>query len=400
MKILFVTTGRYPHVGGKSSHIETILRGLVELGNDCEIVSYSNIPEKQLRKTVVKKILYVPYRFINFDNYVWASEHITQKAFEKVVKDYTGGKRYDIVVAEDPSAALIANRVLGLHIPRVLVMHSYFGKSMGIIKKKKFSASEQYFEKQKEEHLTAIDKVNMIIAVDDRIQKDCENYVHLKKSHIPVKAIENFVDTEKYKPNPDVRDSLTEKYKTQNKTVISCIRRLCDKNGVRYAVEAMKYLTDEYVLLVGGDGDCREELEEIIKREKLEKRVRLLGSINSEKVMELYNISEYVLVPSVTVNGLQEATSISALEAMSFRIPVIASAIGGLKQMITDKENGILVEERNSHEIAEAIISLQNDKYLKEKISQNARNEVISKYSYLVGAKRYYSEFQYLVEQK
>lgn len=398
MKILFVTTGRYPHVGGKSSHIETIIRGLVELGNDCEIVSYSDIPVKKLWESLIKKILHIPYRFTNFDNYVWASEHIMQNTFEKIVKKHCGGKYYDIVVAEDPSAALISNHIFGSQIPIVLVMHSYFGKSMGIIKKNRFSASEQYFENQKNEHLSAIDKVNMIIAVDDRIRKDCENYVHLKRSNIPVKAIENFVDTEKYKPNLDVRTSLIEKYETQNKIVISCIRRLCDKNGVRYAVEAMKYLSDDYILLVGGDGDCKDELEGIITREELENRVRLLGSLDSEKVIELYNISDYVLVPSVTVNGLQEATSISALEAMSFGIPVIASAIGGLKQMITDSENGILVQERSSHEIAEAIIRLQQDKYLKDKISKNARNEVINKYSYLVGAKRYYSEFGYLVE--
>lgn len=402
MKIQFVTTGNYPHVGGKSSHIETVIRGMRELGHECRIVSYSDIPKDRNKIVTIKRVISSPIRFINFDSYVRKSERIMYGEFRKIVKQKLADWDYDAILAEDPMAAIIAAEVRNVRKPIVMVMHSYFGRSMGEIKKSRFSVSADYFKKQKEEHLASLNVISKLIGVDNRIKEECKEIAIERGCKIPVVSIENFVDTEKYKPtySEETKNETKQKYGVKGKKVLICIRRLCDKNGVIYAVDAMNYLPSDFVLFVGGDGECRAEIEAKIAKEHLEDKVIMLGSVNSEKVIELYNISDYVLVPSITVNGLQEATSISALEAMSFRLPVVASSIGGLKQMIVDGSNGLLVDEKDSRGIAETVLRIDNDKELYKKIGDGARQDVIDHYSYLAGAQRYIDEITEVIGNK
>ncbi|SFC56057.1 Glycosyltransferase involved in cell wall bisynthesis [Xylanibacter ruminicola] len=402
MKIQFVTTGYYPHVGGKSSHIETVIRGMRELGHECKMVSYSDIPKWRYMIVILKRIIASPLRLLDFDAYARQSERAIQCEFRKLLGKKLTEWSYDAIMAENPMAAILVSKENKRHSPIVMVMHSYFGRSMGAIRNKRFSVSAEYFKVQKEEHLESLRVIAKLIGVDDRIKEECIELAKEKGHNIPIVAIENFVDTEKYKPtySEDKRKETKQSYGVETKKVLTCIRRLCDKNGVIYAVDAMNYLPSDFVLLVGGDGECRAEIEEKIIKDHLDDKVKMLGSVNSEKVIELYNISDYVLVPSITVNGLQEATSISALEAMSFKLPVIASSIGGLKQMIEDGNNGLLVEEKDSRSIANAVLRIDKDKDLFRKVSEGGRKDVIDHYSYLVGAQRYLDEIIDVIDNK
>ena len=103
----------------------------------------------------------------------------------------------------------------------------------------------------------------------------------------------------------------------------------------------------------------------------------------------LYEASDIVLIPSVHSHGVEEATSISALEAMSCRSPVIASAIGGLKEILIDGEDGLLVEEKNIEALAQAISLLLNDTEYATMLASKARYKMESEYSHLTAAERF-----------
>ena len=75
----------------------------------------------------------------------------------------------------------------------------------------------------------------------------------------------------------------------------------------------------------------------------LEENVRLLGGQGPDAIRELYRLADIVLVPSVHSENVEEATSLSALEAMASGRPLIAGAVGGLAEMVVDGENGLLV---------------------------------------------------------
>lgn len=402
MNILFLSTGYYPHVGGKSSHIAAIMKGVQELGHTCSVFSYTDLTSVDGLLIAAKKMLGLPSRWRNYRKFIWDNNHFVYDRFEKALDKWIQGKTFDVIAAEDPVAALVAHRVTEGKIPVTLTMHSYFGRSMGVVGEGRYQLNAAYFEREKEEHVQSLNVIQTLIAVDNRIQEDCKE-VAAQTGHADLRivSISNFVDTMEYAPERDQTRvaQLREKYQVpEGKTVITCIRRLCEKNGVIFGVRSLQYLPDHFLLLVGGDGDCREAIENEIRNLGLEQKVRLLGSTNAEQTKELYAISDYVLVPSITLNGLQEATSISALEAMSFEIPTVVSSIGGLKQMITEDVTGKLVPEQDPEAIAQAVRQLSEDPEKRLSVAQASRAMVCQEYSHTYGAAKYIEQFQWAIE--
>lgn len=168
---------------------------------------------------------------------------------------------------------------------------------------------------------------------------------------------------------------------------ILCPRMLTRKNGVEYAIRAMKYLP--YLrLIVAGDGPERPYLEGIIKSERLN-NVVLLGWVNKSRMTELYSKAHIVVIPSCSVTGVQEATSISALEAMSYGIPVIATAVGGLREIFNDGVNGLLIPERSIQAIVSAVNRLIDDPTFAENLGRQAYETVKARFSMSTWGNKY-----------
>jgi len=196
----------------------------------------------------------------------------------------------------------------------------------------------------------------------------------------------NPVDTDIFAPRPD-KDEYRKLFNIpQNKAVILCPRRLVKKTGVKYAVLACVHLKNkikDFVLVCAGDGREKTTIKELIKRHELEDNVLLLGAVEHNKMSNLYNAADVVVIPSIHVAGLEEATSISALEAMASGIPVVASNIGGLKDIIKTDFNGVLVPEENEKELADAIYEILTNRETYDSISHNSVEFVRENLSYI-----------------
>ena len=92
--------------------------------------------------------------------------------------------------------------------------------------------------------------------------------------------------------------------------------------------------------------------------------------------------SDICVVPSVPVSGVEEATSIVALEAMAAGRPVIASNVGGLRDIIQPGGNGLLVPPANPAAIAEAAIVLLGSETLRSEMADRARLRVESDFGW------------------
>ena len=123
-------------------------------------------------------------------------------------------------------------------------------------------------------------------------------------------------------------------------------RRLVIKNGVHILIEAFASvrtaLEDRATLLVAGDGPERRRLEELVHALGVSHQVQFLGALSRPEVAATMQRCRAVAIPSIPVAGVVEAASMAALEAMSSGKVIIASAIGGLSELIRNGDTGIL----------------------------------------------------------
>ena len=133
---------------------------------------------------------------------------------------------------------------------------------------------------------------------------------------------------------------------------------------------------DDVVTLVIGDdsgdgaaaGGERRRLEAHVGTHGLDSRVRFLGAVEHEDLADYYDLADVVVMPSLT-----ETFGLVALEAQALGTPVVASAVGGLTEVVADGETGTLVAAREPQAFAGAIAALLDDPDLRERMGDAAR---------------------------
>ncbi|MHC8523534.1 glycosyltransferase family 4 protein [Rossellomorea sp. H39__3] len=167
---------------------------------------------------------------------------------------------------------------------------------------------------------------------------------------------------------------------------------MTEKNGVIYPTLALRKVLDRHpdtVLVYAGTGEQMPAIKREVEKQGLDGDVLLLGTVPHEKMKYLYGTSDVVLVPSVHSYGVEEATSISALEAMGSRSPVIAGAVGGLKEIIEHEKDGLLVTEKDVDGLSEAILKVLDSPTFAEQLARNARTKIEQMYSHHSAAARF-----------
>lgn len=379
MRILFISLHPIPHVGGKSVHVTNLMAALERKGHHTDVVSIASIPN-WIRITLVS----IPARIVRSFRRDIASYYYTLGRMHLVSSWLWIRRRYystfTVASCQDPYAVIACMRALP-RLPIVLTMHSYIGLEATLDEGCERTESTVYVKRITAEK-NAIRRTQSIVCVDTRIQNHvCTEVPDMIES---VHRIMNFLDTDVFKPLADsTKDEIRRKYGlTSTQRIILCPRRLAEKNGVIHAVQAMTMVKNSQAILVlSGSGPQEYAIQAFIEANGLHDRVRLLGDVPNNKMSLFYNMAEIVVIPSITVNGLQEATSLSALEAMSCAKPVIASDIGGLAELIEHEETGILVPEQDPEGIALWFNAMLADSHLANTLGQCARQYVINHHS-------------------
>lgn len=163
------------------------------------------------------------------------------------------------------------------------------------------------------------------------------------------------------------------------KNIILSIGRITEMKGFMYLINACGRINPDipFECRIVGDGPLRNDLTQLVKNLKLEGRIYFDGVIDSKQIKELLKMSDLFVLPSVwSDKDGQEGIPIVLMEAMASGVPVIASKISGIPELIDDKINGILVEPKNETELSEKITSLLTDKPLRERLLANARTKI------------------------
>jgi phosphatidylinositol alpha-1,6-mannosyltransferase len=159
-----------------------------------------------------------------------------------------------------------------------------------------------------------------------------------------------------------------------------------EKKGVRYLIKAMpKILASEpkAVLTVVGDGPEKAALGGLVDELGLTSQVSFVGAVSNEKLHDHYTRSDVFVAPSIRDReGDTEALGVVILEAAASGTPIVATVVGGIPDIVTSYETGLLAEAANSDELAEAILCLAGDQELSKRLASNARRLVEAKFAW------------------
>ncbi len=177
--------------------------------------------------------------------------------------------------------------------------------------------------------------------------------------------------------------------------VLLCFGRVVNEKGFDLAIEAVSLISKKYPqikLIIAGDGPAKDELIKKTKKLGIENNVDFLGWINPDEIPNIINKSSIVIVPS----RWKEAFGQVALQAMQMGRPVIAANTGGLKEIIENKVNGILVEKENPSAIADTVTFLIQNKEDAINLGLNGKKTAQDKFSWNNNINSFNNLYKYL----
>lgn len=145
--------------------------------------------------------------------------------------------------------------------------------------------------------------------------------------------------------------------------------------GIEFLLRAVSMLSDRRIMLnvVGNttdDSDYFTRLRHTIEALNLEDRVIFHGHISNKMMLvQFYQRADVFVLPS-----LSEGFGIVLLEAMSFGLPIVATRVGSIPELVRDEENGLLVLPANSESLADALKRLLDSEKLRQRLGTNGRN--------------------------
>lgn len=331
LNVVIASTWSMRAPGGVPSHIEDLVKALAHGGHSSSFLN----PSERFHSPLWKAVALLIGRSVDRGR-LW----LVQKRLADL------GRKINRVAVRDGPSLIHAHDVFAARVARatrlpvVLTVHGPLSREIRMLMGER---SPRYLAYALDAELEAYALVERIIAVDSG-QRDImvrEHGVDPRK----IRVIYNAVDTELFAPSSMI-------FSERRSLVIP--RRLVKKNGVDIAIRAMALLKDAHLeLQIAGDGPEGPHLRRLASQLHLSDRIRFLGPVRRRTEMaSLVSQARAVIIPSVPVEGVVEATSIAALEAMSCGVPVFASRLGGLKEIISDGETGFLFEPGNWKELA------------------------------------------------
>ncbi len=159
------------------------------------------------------------------------------------------------------------------------------------------------------------------------------------------------------------------------KNIVGTIANFYPTKGLEYFIGATDYLSsiEDTIFLIIGDGELRPELEKMIRDKGLERKVFLLGQIpDAHRFLQAFDV---FVLPSV-----KEGFPWVLIEAMSAKLPVIATDVGAIPEIIDDHKNGLLIKPRDPAGLADKIKEVLENDRLKKELGLQAHQTVLFKF--------------------
>jgi len=376
MKICMLTWEYPPRiVGGIARHCEGLAKALAKLGVETHIVTldFPGAPEYEENEGIKIYRVRSEIGHPNFLTWVMLFNHFLEKKVANIAKE----ENYDIVHIHDwlVAPAGIAMKHF-LRKPMIATIHSTEHGRSGL-------HSPDSFMIDSWEWWTTYEASKVIVTSNSMKHEVCGHF------HLPwekVELIPNGIDIEKFNIPVD-RISVKGRYGIgPNEKLILYVGRLVPQKGVEYLIQAVPMIAGKYPntkFIIVGEGWLRDYLESLASSTGQKWRIIFTGFVPDHEIVALMKSADVLVVPSV-----YEPFGIVALEGMAAEVPIVASQVGGLAEIIEHDKTGVFIYPRNPESLAWGVDHVLSNPGHAEWLVKNAKERVKEMFSWEAIAKR------------
>jgi glycosyltransferase involved in cell wall biosynthesis len=303
------------------------------------------------------------------------------------------------IAANIDSDVFEAHAVSGYDFPRKLkqlgikkpLIHTIHGVLTDEYQQAKNSSSQSLRDKvatRLMNHLGILEKktaqnATLIVTISNYSLQKIEQYYCIDKEK--VRIVPNGVDTEKFKPASNSAET-RKQLGIGGEPIVLFVGSLIPRKGVLLLVEAAKKIVKEHVdtkFLLVGDGPLRGQLDCALKESSLTNNFVFLKNVKDGLLPSIYNCANVFVLPSI-----QEGQGIVLLEAQASGLPVVASDIGGVNEVVRNGVTGLLAEKGNAESLADCILKVLSDEAFSERLGLAGRTFVSENFTWELCAKR------------
>lgn len=384
-RILIFAAYFHPHVGGYEKIVYELSRRLVQRGYEIDILTCNTERAPAYEELDGIHIYRLPCW--NALNSLYPIPKPCPTSF-KILRRLLH-KNYDVV---NTQTRFFITSFLGLifaKLKRTPLVHTEHGARHSLVPNKVIDLISRAYDHSIGALLVKSARRNTGIS-----QAACEFLKHLGAANAQV--IYNGIDTTIFRKKEDT--NYRQKLGISNDAaVITFVGRLIYAKGVQDLISAfsrIKDTTPNAKLLIVGDGPYRAELEKLAHQTDSHSSIIFLGQKNQDEIIDVLSATDIFVNPSYS-----EGLGISVMEASSIGLPIIATDIGGTREIITTDKTGILVKARDVGQLAEELGRLCADAELRGKLGKNAGELVERKFNWDKITGEYIKLYTSLVEK-
>jgi glycogen synthase len=256
---------------------------------------------------------------------------------------------------------------------------------------------------------TALEMAEAVIAVSHETRNDIQRLFNVQPERLHV--IYNGIDLDEYQPT-SAEDVLRQFAIDRGKPFLLFVGRITRQKGIIHLVHAIEFMDKDFqIVLCAGAPDTKEIAEEmkatVARARKLRDGIIWIDQmLDKPSVIQLYSHAAVFCCPSI-----YEPFGIINLEAMACETAVVASAVGGIKEVVVDGETGFLIPleqmtespfeplypEKFARDLAEKINLLMHDEKLRDRFGKAGRKRAEQKFSWSAIAQQTKALYQSLL---
>jgi glycosyltransferase involved in cell wall biosynthesis len=225
---------------------------------------------------------------------------------------------------------------------------------------------------------------DQVLSVSDAHRKKMRNIIGFP--HEQIKSIVNGVDTERFFPNPEIKEKIRKKLGLKKSSVcigtIGSLRFVKNQSLLVNACKTILPSFDQVEVLIVGEGPLESQLIQEVKTLGFSEKIHFAGA--QPNIPAILNALDIFVLPSQA-----EGISNTILEAMATGLPVIATEVGGNTELIKAGETGLLVPPSNPELLAKAILALVINKQKRLELGKNAHQSILDNFTIQVMVNNY-----------